>query len=332
MSDRIIPIFIPHLGCPQDCVFCNQRSIAAPHEPSEDEVAGMIERALTLCGDGAELAFYGGSFTAIGYEKMTGYLRAAEPFVRDGRLCGIRVSTRPDCISPGILELLKNYGVKTVEIGAQSCDDEVLALSARGHTFADTVRASGMIKDAGLSLVLQMMIGLPGETDETPMENARKLAVLGPDGARIYPVVVVRGTGLERMWRDGKYQPLTPERAAELAAGPLEYFELHGIRVIRVGLNPTEDLSGGEALAGAYHPALGEMTRSVILLRRMRERLRAAAPKAGAEVTFLVPKGRGSAAVGQHRRNVEALCAEFRLARVRVREDVSLAGYEVRLA
>ena len=332
MNRRIIPVFIPHLGCPQDCVFCNQRAIAAPHEPSEQEVAEIIERGLSRSGWGAELAFYGGSFTAIGDEKMTGYLRAAEPFVREGRLCGIRVSTRPDCITKGILELLAAYGVKTVELGAQSCDDRVLSLSGRGHSFADTVAASRAARAAGFALVLQVMIGLPGESEHTPMDNARKLAALEPDAVRIYPVVVVRGTELERMWREGEYAPLTSKRAAELAAEPLEYFERHGIRVIRIGLNPTEDLSGGEALAGAYHPALGEMTRSVIMLRNMRRALESSGAHRAEEVTILVAKGRVSAAIGQHRENIQALCSEFSIRRIRVREGSTLDGYAARLA
>jgi len=290
----------------------------------------MIAAGLEHSGNGAELAFYGGSFTAIEHDKMIGYLRAAEPFVKDGRLCGIRVSTRPDCVSERILEELKSYGVKTVELGAQSTDDFVLKLSARGHTFADTVAAAKLVKNAGLELVLQMMVGLPGETDETPMQNARQLAALEPDAVRIYPVVVIRGTALEKMWRDGIYTALTPERAAELSAGPLEYFEEHGIRVIRLGLNPTEDLSGGEALGGAYHPALGEMTRSVLFLRNMRYAL-AEREKGAREVTLYVPRGRTSAAIGQHRKNIDILCREFSLERIRVKEDAELGGYSVRL-
>ncbi len=327
---RIIPVFIPHLGCPQDCVFCNQRAIAAPKEPSPEEVAALIEAGLHRAGEGAELAFYGGSFTAIEHDKMIGYLRAAEPFVRDGRLCGVRVSTRPDCVTGPLLEELQRAGVRCIELGAQSCDDRVLALAGRGHTFADTVEASLLIKRMGFSLVLQMMIGLPGEGEETPMQNAIALSALHPDAVRIYPVVVIRQTALERLWRAGLYEALTPERAAELAAGPLEYFEAHGIPVIRIGLNPTEDLSGGEAVAGAYHPALGELTRSVLFCRNMRDVLTAAGVFGGRPV-LLVPPGKVSMAVGQRRRNVLQLQEEFRLQSLRVAESAALSGYQVTL-
>ena len=330
-KQRIIPIFIPHLGCPQDCVFCNQRAIAAPKEPTPEEVSGLIEAGLRKTGPGAELAFYGGSFTAIEHGKMTGYLRAAEPFVRDGRLSSVRVSTRPDCVSREILEELWQAGVRRIELGAQSCDDRVLVLAGRGHTFDDTVRASFLIRSMGFSLVLQMMIGLPGEGEETPMQNAIALAALHPEAVRIYPVVVVKGTALERLWRAGLYEALTPERAAELAAGPLEYFESRGIRVIRIGLNPTEDLSGGEAVAGAYHPALGEMTRSVLFYRNMRAALETAGVSGG-EVTFLVPPGRAGTAAGQHRTNTGRLCREFGLKRIRILERGELSGSQAVLA
>ena len=327
---RIIPVFIPHLGCPRDCVFCNQRAIAAPKEPSPEAVAGLIEAGLRRSGPGAELAFYGGSFTAIQRDKRMAYLRAAEPFVRDGRLCGVRVSTRPDCISEEILAELRQMGVRRIELGAQSCDERVLALAGRGHTFADTVLASRLILRHGFALVLQMMIGLPGESDETPMQNAVALASLGPEAVRIYPVVVLRDTALERLWRAGLYEPLTPERAAELAAGPLRYFEERGIRVIRIGLNPTEDLSGGEAVAGAYHPALGELTRSAVFLEEMRNVLRSSKITGGA-VTLLVPPGRRSAATGQHRKNIELLQQEFSIRKLRVLESGALSGFHVSL-
>lgn len=324
---RIIPIFVPHLGCPQDCVFCNQRSIAAPHEPSPDEVAREIESALERSGDGAELAYYGGSFTAIEREKRLGYLEAAQPFLRDGRLCSIRVSTRPDCISCEIMDELRRYGVKTVELGAQSTDDRVLAMSNRGHTKEDIERASRLLKEGGFTLGLQMMIGLPGESGDGHIRTARDLIAMQPDFVRVYPTVVVRGTALERMWRDGEYTALTPERAAILGADVLDLFDAAGIPVIRFGLNPTEDLKG-DAVAGAYHPALGEMARGEQMRRRAAALLE---PLRGSErATLVVAKGRTSTMVGQHRRNIDALRDEFDIKRISVRESAEIEGYNVK--
>ncbi len=324
---RIIPLFVPHLGCPQDCVFCNQRSIAAPHEPSPDEVTSEISSALERSGDGAELAYYGGSFTAIEREKRIGYLEAAQPFLRDGRLCGIRVSTRPDCISDEILDELRRYGVTTVELGAQSTDDLVLALSNRGHTRADIERAAKLLKDGGFTLGLQMMIGLPGERGDGHIRTARDLIAMRPDFVRVYPTVVVRGTALERMWRAGKYAALTPERAAMLGADVLDLFDAAAIPVIRFGLNPTEDLKG-DAVAGAYHPALGEMARGEQMRRRAAKLLE---PLRGKRLaTLLVAKGRMSTMVGQHRRNIDALRDEFDIKRISVRESAEVEGYDVK--
>lgn len=328
MSARrsIIPIFVPHLGCPRDCVFCNQRSIAAPHEPSPGEVARDIERALERSGEGAELAYYGGSFTAIEREKRIGYLEAAQPFLRDGSLSSVRVSTRPDCIDEEIMDELRRYGVETVELGAQSTDDRVLELSNRGHTREDIARASRMLKNSGFSLGLQMMIGLPGENPDGHITTARDLAAFGADFVRVYPTVVIKNTRLEQMWRAGEYEALTPERAAELSADVIEIFERAGVPIIRLGLNPTEELSG-EAVAGAYHPALGEMARSALMRRRAAVKLE---PHRGAaNVTIFVAPGRTSTMVGQRRANIEALTREFGIEKIRVCEKRDLKMFDV---
>lgn len=326
---RIIPIFVPHLGCPRDCVFCNQRSIAAPHEPLPDEVADEITRALEYSSEGAELAYYGGSFTAIEREKRIGYLEAAQPFLADGRLSSIRVSTRPDCIDDEVIAELHRYGVTTVELGAQSTDDRVLELSDRGHTRADIERASSLLKAEGFTLGLQMMIGLPGETADGHIATARDLVRFGADFVRVYPTVVIKHTRLEQMWRRGEYEPLTPERAAELSADVIEVFDDANVPIIRLGLNPTEDLSDGEAVAGAYHPALGDMARGVSMRRRVAAKLE---PYRGADsVTILVAPGRTSTMVGQHRANVEALEREFNIKKIRVSEDTRVKMFDAEL-
>ena len=317
---RIIPVFVPHLGCPNECVFCDQKRISgSPLPASAGDVRQALERAEQAGQTGGSLAFYGGSFTAVRPALQEELLQAAQPWLANGTIRSIRLSTRPDAVDEGVLERLKRYGVRTVELGAQSMCDEVLAASGRGHTANHTVRAAGLVKAAGLKLVLQMMTGLPGSDREKDIETARRIIELGPDGARIYPTVIVRGTALEELWRAGTYAEHTVSDAVAVCADILPLFEAAHIPVIRLGLNPTAELSGGEAVAGAYHPALGELVRSEIL-RRQAETLLEGVP-AGADVTLAVTPERLSAMIGQHRVNVEALKARFGLGSLRVKSS-----------
>lgn len=325
---RILPIFVPHAGCPNDCVFCNQKRISGSLFPASGD---MVRAALGSVppGTGLELAFYGGSFTAIEESVQTELLDAAQPARADGRIASIRVSTRPDAINRPILERLRFYGVETIELGAQSLCDEVLYLSGRGHTRADVVNASRLVKSQGFSLILQMMTGLPGDTPERSLDTAREIITLAPDGVRIYPTVVVRDTALESLWRSGVYTEHTVEGAVSLCARLLPLFERSGIPVIRLGLNPSEELSGGAAVAGAYHPALGELVRSRILRQRAEELLEPA--DRGHHISICCAPNRVSAMVGQHRENTEYLRKKYMLAGVRVRGDSALRGDEIRL-
>ena len=259
----IIPIFIPHVGCPHDCVFCNQKKIAGTlTPPTGEDVSLKIKEALAVANRPCEVAFYGGSFTAVGDKLLLEYLGAVAPFMENGDVSHIRISTRPDCIDEEILKTLSHFGVRTIELGAQSMNDDILRASGRGHTAEQVRAASALIKARGFNLVLQMMTHLPCSDDEKDLETAREIASLAPDAVRVYPTVVVRDTALETLWRSGRYTPATPEEAALLGAKIIDIFEGTDIPIIRFGLNPTEDLSNGEALAGAYHPALGEMAQS----------------------------------------------------------------------
>ena len=307
---RIIPIFVPHAGCPNKCVFCDQKRISGSPFPADAET---VERALSPLADGAgyELAFYGGSFTAIPAGRQEELLAAAEPHVERGAVAAIRASTRPDAVDAAVLERLRRRGVGTLELGAQSMDDEVLRLSGRGHTAEDTRRAAALVKGSGLHLILQMMTGLPGSSGDTDIQTAKELIALEPDGVRIYPTVVVRGTELEAMWRSGRYREHTVEDAVRLCASILPLFEAAGIPVIRLGLNPTEELSRGSAVAGAYHPALGELVRSRILRQRAEELLSGREP--GGDVCLLVPARQLSAMIGRHRENLAWLRERFGL-------------------
>lgn len=321
----IIPVFVPHAGCKNACIYCNQRAVASERVPSPDDVASEVFEALQRITSPATVAFYGGSFTAIPRKLMTAYLDAVQPFINSGHVDGIRVSTHPASIDDDILLALKHYNVKTIELGAQSMNDEVLNLSGRGHTARDTELAARLVKRCGFELVLQMMVGLPHDTD--PLDTARKLLALQPDAVRVYPLVVLRGTELERMWRAGEYKALTVERAAELCAEPLELFEANGVVVIRVGLNPTETLAS-EVVTGAYHPALGEMARSVVMLRNARKALE---KNTAVNITLYIAKGKTSQMVGQKRSNIQALEREFHIRVVNIIECCDLELYNVKI-
>ena len=320
-KNSIIPVFVPHLGCPNDCVFCNQRRISGHMSPADAEtVKNAIENAaaLTPSGTKRQLAFYGGSFTAIPDGQQLELFEAARPYLEDGTISSIRLSTRPDAIDGAVLARLKRNGVTTVELGAQSMCDEVLELSGRGHTASDVENSSRLIKAAGFELILQMMTGLPGDTDERSIETARRIIALRPDGVRIYPTVIVRDTALYDLWKAGRYAEHTVEDAVRVCAKLTAMFDEANIPIIRMGLNPTEDLSGGDAVGGAYHPALGELVRSRMMLDKARQLL-AGAPH-GSSVTLGVNRSDVSKMAGQHRCNIDTLKSELRLSSVKIRE------------
>ncbi len=322
-KQTIIPVFVPHLGCRKDCVFCNQRRISGARRPvTADEVSAAIMQGAAQTPSGArrQLAFYGGSFTAIPVELQQELLEAARPFLRDGTLSSIRLSTRPDAIDEETLLRLARYGVETIELGAQSMDDHVLEQSGRGHTAKDVETAACLVKARGFRLILQMMTGLPGdEGGEASMKTAQELIALMPDGVRIYPTVVVKDTPLYDLWKAGMYQAHTLEAAVELCARIVPLFDAAGIPIIRLGLNPTEELTSGGVAAGAYHPALGELVRSRMMLNAARELLRDVPP--GSAVILEVPQGKLSQMIGQHRGNIRALEREFALSRATIREN-----------
>lgn len=332
----IIPVFIPHLGCGHDCVFCNQKRISGALRPATArDVAREIEEGLVRCRRPAQCAFYGGSFTAIPVSQQLELLGAAQPYLRSGQLEGIRLSTRPDAVDELALERLRAHGVSVIELGAQSMDDAVLLKSGRGHCAGDTVRAAGMIKRAGFSLVLQMMTGLPGSDDERDIESARRIIALSPDAVRIYPTVIIKDTPLYGLWHAGKYAEHTVEDAVRVCAILTPMFERAGIAVIRLGLNPTQELSGGAAAGGAYHPALGELVKGRVMLNRVRRLLAgtqhgreilSAAPR---ELRLLASPACVSQIIGQHRCNVDALCAEFGFLSVKVIPCPELSDGEI---
>lgn len=317
VRNRIIPIFVAHLGCPHQCVFCDQRRIAGVQRAvTPEEAAAQLRQGLERSGSGAEGAFYGGSFTAVAPDYQQALLDAAAPLLRSGQLSALRVSTRPDAVSEEALERLWHGGVRTVELGCQSMDDTVLRESGRGHDRQSVLQAVALLRLHGFRVILQMMTGLPGDTDEKAMETAHALSDLQPDGVRIYPTVVIRGTELEDRWRKGIYRPQTVEEAVDLCARLLPVFLSWKIPVLRIGIQPTEELSGGEAVAGAYHPALGELVKSRVYRNRAEQIL---APIAGCKEAVLgVAPNRISLMTGQKRCNPLWLQRRFSIGTVRV--------------
>ena len=321
-KEHIISIFIPHAGCENTCVFCNQKKITGTDDSNTFEIIKAAAESFSDPGKPVQIAFYGGSFTAIPLERQKTLLAAVQPFLAEDRSRSVRISTRPDYISDEIVERLKSFGVRTIELGAQSMCDDVLLQSKRGHTAADVEAASGVIKKAGVSLVLQMMTGLPGDTFEKSLYTARRFITLQPDGVRIYPTVVVKETELFQMWQDGCYKEHTVEEAVVLCAEICALFGEADIPVIRLGLNPTRELSEGGAAAGAYHPAFGALVYSKIYYDKTAELLKDIPSQSN--VTLTVGKGRTSLLVGQNRSNIKRLMSEFLLESVKIKESEAI--------
>lgn len=307
------------MGCPHDCVFCNQKRIAGTvSAPSTDEIAQQVEAALSRRhSQPPQVAFYGGSFTGIPEHEQNAYLCAVQDYIRDGRISGVRVSTRPDFIDENILDRLKSYHVQTVELGIQSFDDAVLLASGRGHTAEQARSAARCVKESHLELIIQLMAGLPGDSRSLCSMSASTAAQLEPDGVRIYPVAVIGDTALADMYSCGKYTPLDIESAVDVSADMLEIFIKHDIPVIRIGLNPSDELEGS-VLAGAYHPALGELVRSRVYLRRARKALDELDIRPGASATLKVTAKAVPLVYGQHSLNRKILTQEYSLSSLRV--------------
>ena len=327
-----IPVFIPHLGCRNACVFCDQRAISGQHAYDPNAVRHRIEEALSTLSDcpHREIAFFGGSFTGIDRDEMTALLELAQTYVRDGAVEAIRISTRPDYIDDEILTFLSHYAVRTVELGLQSMDDRVLVATRRGHDTKTAERACRLVKQYGFSLVGQMMIGLPLANGESEQMTATRIAELGADAARVYPTVVFRGTELCRMAERGEYQALSENEMIGRTADVLEIFDRAFVPVIRVGLCASETLSSPDSVfGGANQSAVGDLVLGEIFYRRMRECLQRTANPG--EAVFRVPQGSASRAAGQHRKNTARLCREFGLRRIRIMEDATLSGYRITL-
>ncbi|WP_032121765.1 elongator complex protein 3 [Clostridium amazonitimonense] len=263
----IIPIFVPHEGCPHNCVFCNQTKITGEEEKVDANfVKNTIDEYLkTIDKNSAtiEVSFFGGTFTAIPIEKQKELLAVAKIYKEDGKINKIRLSTRPDYIDRDILNNLKDYSVDIIELGIQSLDEEVLLKSGRGHNEEDVIKASNMIKDYGFTLGHQIMLGLPGDTFEKDIDTTKKIIGMKPKLCRIYPSLVIKDTPMEWMYNKGIYKPYTLEEAVNISKIVYSMLISEDINVIRIGLQPTENINkGGDVVAGPFHPAFRELVES----------------------------------------------------------------------
>lgn len=326
-----IPIFIPHLGCPNDCVFCNQRTISGHTEFDASGVRGEIETSLSTLGERrAEIAFFGGSFTGIDRSLMIRLLDTAQEYVDDGRVSGIRLSTRPDYIDTEILGILSRYKINAVELGVQSTSDKVLEASRRGHTAKQVETACRMVVSAGFSLVGQMMIGLPGSARKDEIKTASDICEFGAEAARVYPTVVFKKTALCELAKRGEYTPLDEKAAVERTADVLDVFDRRGVKVIRVGLCASDNLSSpDEVYGGANQPAIGELSMNELFFRRICEAVDASGKKNTDIMKIFVPTGAVSKAVGQKKHNIGRLIEKYGVNVVKILEKKDLIGYNV---
>ncbi len=330
-----IPVFIPHLGCPNDCVFCNQRTISGRCNYDKSGVRGEIECALaTLSGDcEVQIAFFGGSFTGIDRGEMVYLLSVAKEFIDSGKVSSIRLSTRPDYIDREILDILKTYSVKTVELGIQSISDDVLKASHRGHTAEDSVRAMNLIKEYGFELVGQMMIGLPDSSVEDEIKTAEAICACMADGARIYPTVVFYDTKLCEMAKAGKYSPLKLDDAIFRTKAAKSVFVRENVECIRVGLQSAENLSDKcKVYAGDYHDAIGELVDSEIYYDKIKEEIEKnllADKINGSDIVIYAPCGEVSKVIGHKKENKQRLQNEYYVKNIKVIEKVELLRYNI---
>lgn len=329
MKRSNVSIFVPHNGCTHQCSFCDQKNIIGlSTQPSISDVDKIINTAMNTLKrktKESEIAFFGGSFTAIDKAYMTSLLDAANKYVKENIFKGIRISTRPDAIDNEILTILKEKGVTSIELGAQSMDEKVLLLNNRGHTPQDVIKASKLIKSYGFSLGLQMMIGLYGSDHEKDYETALSLAILKPDTVRIYPTVIMKNTELQKLYEAKKYLPMNLDRCVDLCSELLLLFDKFNIPVIRLGLHDSESLRKN-MIAGCYHPAFRELCESRILFNNCLSILRNMKEK---NVIVYVNPSTVSKMVGQKKENLNKL---NKLGySVKVKSDVNIKENNIRI-
>jgi histone acetyltransferase (RNA polymerase elongator complex component) len=320
-------------GCPHRCIFCNERLTAGNRSGKitdtafAETVRAHLNRGKRKDGP-VQIAFYGGTFTGMDRNEQRRLLKLAEAFLREGAVDGIRISTRPDEIDAEGLDLLRTHSVTTVEVGAQSLDDEVLLLSQRGHTAADTIRALVLLKKRGFETGLHLMVGLPGDNPDRFAETIRRVIDLRPDTVRIHPTLVLRDTPLAEIFKQGKYLPLTLSDAVNFCKDALKALTAEGIPVIRLGLQTTRELEEpGAVIAGPFHPSFRSLVETALFLDMATALLFSAGQENGAPVLsahFILSPADLSNFYGRGRENIKALRHRFGLCEIRVSSDPDL--------
>ena len=336
----IIPIFVPHLGCPNDCTFCNQKSISGQtKQVSAKDVKKTIEKYLKSFKEEnsyREVAFFGGSFTGIEIEKQEELLSVAYEYVKDKKIDSIRLSTRPDYIDKKILKLLKKYGVKTIELGVQSTNDYILKKCKRGHTFEDVKKASKLIRRFGFELGHQMMIGLPESTRLDELNTAKDLAKLKPKIVRLYPVLVIKNTELQKEYEKGEYTPLTVDQAVERCKEIYYFFTRRKVTVIRMGLQNTDLISNpknekSEVVAGPYHEAFGQLVEDSIWYDAILEKVKKFNVKVK-EIEIRVNKDNVNNVVGHKKENLGKFKDLYEVdVKIKQDEEIKPGKFEIKI-
>ena len=332
----IIPFFIPHAGCPFTCIFCNQWEISGAEEIARpEEIRPRVISYLAAHkkkSSWCEVAFFGGSFTGLALELQNELLQAAHLLKDEGIIQGIRLSTRPDYINHQIVQNLVVHGVTTVELGVQSLVDEVLEKSCRGNCSQDVVEATRALRDYPIELIFQLMPGLPGDSRAYAQLTANRVVQLAPDGVRIYPTLVMKGTALETWYKEGLYQPWSLDEAVEIGAEWLGIFSAYKIKVIRLGLQATDNLSPeADFLAGPYHPAYGELVKSRLFLEQLTTILDSLEDSSGPLTIYCNPRDY-SKVTGQRSINVRKLTQTYNISRINIKADPDLSPMDLRIA
>lgn len=328
-----IPVFIPHLGCPNMCTFCNQKTISGTVDFDVSKVNDLIDLSSEHAGKkrDKEIAFFGGSFTGIERDLMIRLLDIAQKRINEGKFSGIRMSTRPDYISEEILDILSHYTISAIELGIQSFSDAVLKKCKRGHTSDISVKAMKLINEYGFKSVGQMMIGLPGATNEDEIDCAKKICELGASGSRIYPTLVLKNTELHEQTVKGEYIPLSLEEAIQRSANVLSVFIENNVECLRIGLCESENLHSDDTFyAGPNHPALGELVYGEIYYRAIKNTL-SQSEFDNSHIRIIVPSGAVSKAVGHKRCNINRLKEEYEIKKIEIEEDIKLTPYSIRI-
>ena len=327
-----IPIFIPHLGCPNQCIFCNQKYISGTQAFDENAVDTIINEVLSTvsCDDTCEIAFFGGSFTGIDRSLMIRLLDKAQTYVNNGQVIGIRMSTRPDYIDEEIIEILKRYTVTYVELGIQTMNDDVLRYLKRGHTSLDTINATSLLNKAQIPFVGQMMVGLPRATQEDELYCAEQICKLGARATRIYPTLVFKNTELEILTRIKEYIPLSLEDAVARTALVLEIFSKNNVNCLRIGLCESENLhSESTFFAGPNNASIGEMVRSRLYYNKICENLGENDNYKDVSIVVAGPTGATSQIVGQKKTNLAKLKNKYGIKNIKVIENDDIEQFNV---